>query len=340
MNELCNNGEPMRWVFFFTTIIFTTTVFANDCVKNRAVIEIGNYNTKFFQAVLNVCKNKINRVLLQKSTVLNFRENLENKRPLAFKKDILQKAESKIKETIKELKGKPDVIILANNLFKETTNGNEFLRKLKDGPSTKIIFVSTKTKAVLNFISAYTILGDSPSKYLVWDIGASGMNLTAFEKGVYHSHNDNLSSITFKNMVLNAIKKKTHLKKNSPNPLKEEGVRSSIELIRLYTRFELKKEFLELAKNRLLIGIGGPHTKTLKKLISNNKNFYSKEEIKIAIDRYSNKSDSDINTPSPDMQVTNLIMIYGQMLELRKENLLTINTNIINASILYPSFWE
>jgi len=327
----------MKWIITIL-FIFAFPALADDCAKNRAVLEIGAYSTKLFQAEVDICQNKIKKTLVRKTSIINFHQGLENKRPLRFKNKALEKAEQSIIKLIKQLQGSPELIILANNLFKETTNGKDFLRKLNK-QSSKVIFVSANTKAILNFISAYSILGGSAEKYLIWDIGASGMNMTAYEGGTYHTHKDNLSSLTFKNMVLNAVKKKTHLKNISPNPLGKEGVHASIEMIRLYTRFELKKEFLDLTKKRILIGIGGVHTKSLKNLVPNSKNYYSLEEIKLAIDKYADKKDEQIKSPSPDMQVTNLIMIYGQMLELGQEALLTINTNMIHSSLLYPEFW-
>ena len=47
----------MKWIitFFF---IYAFPALADDCAKNRAVLEIGAYSTKLFQAEVDICQNK------------------------------------------------------------------------------------------------------------------------------------------------------------------------------------------------------------------------------------------------------------------------------------------
>ncbi len=327
---------------FLISFFLVLSLEAKECDQTRIVVEIGSFSTKMTSALIDQCKNKIKKINLSKRLILNFKESMGNKRPLQFNQAFLDKAENQINEGLKEIKDitKGKTLILSNRLLDDTTNGKTFLRKLKKAHQAKVLFPSNQTNSILNFLATYAILEGNPEEYTIWDIGASGMEITLFEKGIYHIHTDNLSSVNFKNMILNAVKKKTHLKTNSPNPLSEEEVKASIEMIRLYSRFELKNEFINLSKKRILIGIGGVLNNTLKNFISKDKHYYSIDEIKKAIDVHTNKNDIKIDGISPETQMTNLIMIYGQMLEMGHQTVLTIKSEKTQAALLYPSFWK
>lgn len=332
----------MKIITLFISIFFVYDVWANNCATTRAVIDIGQKQTNTTVAKIDSCKNKITKIIYQKSTSIEFHKNLKNKRPLEFDEIFLKKASESLDSLYKKVKGfTPNHIsVLVPDSFKEVSNATTFLKRFKAKYKLRIFYPSKKLRSSLNLLSTYSMAGEDIEKYLVWNIDLDGTSLIYFDKGTFHFFHDNINSSHFKNMVLKGIKTKNDSEKATPNPIGESDLQKAIRMISLHSKFSIPSEFLEGIKNKVLVGIGELHYKGLAKLINNKRNYYTINDIKKSMEKHKDSEDYQIKVPSPEEQMTNLILIYGQIQTLGKESFLTLKVNPTFSALFHHEFWK
>jgi exopolyphosphatase/guanosine-5'-triphosphate,3'-diphosphate pyrophosphatase len=206
---------------------------------------------------------------------------------------------------------------VATSVFRKAHNGQAIIsswqKKLK---IKKMRVISQEEEAELGMKSVLTQLPKEMrdlSLFMVWDIGGGSMQMLGYDqKKQKHLYSGDLASVSFKNMVMEALQLKNMETEKTPNPIGDKK-ESAHKLAKSYASIHVPQKIKDLIKDKLMIGIGGVHHFSIRNQIGTKNDFYTLAEVKAAALIQSTKKDEELAGDYRSTDVTNLFLVSGFM---------------------------
>ena len=326
--------------------LFTPQAFAKkNCLRTRAAFDIGSGATRMTVAKVNICKNRIVKILKEVELPVFYKRFLDKSPDKTFNKEIQQtglESLRKLKEMARAFNPHHHVGV-ATQAFREARNGEDFIKTLSEELGVKIYIIQQKKEAIIGFLSALSAVQVDGSKLLVWDIGGGSMQLTGLnDQYQYLVHLDKLGSLNFKNLIIESIQGRNHKKRTTPNPIGKKGQKLAYKLAKHYANFQTPDTFLRKAHQSHIVGIGGVLYWSIRGMlkIKKSRNFFTRKEIAKAIEKYKTYNDKKIGGKYASSDVSNLILVLGFMDAMGIKKVETINLNMSHGMLIDKEFWK
>lgn len=310
-------------------ISFINVAQAKNCKEVRLGFDIGSGSTKMLVAKVDFCKQKVLEVLHTESRPISFNEDLEKNKTNILSPSIIEFGLKNLKEMVVKGKSfKPKKIYgVATSVFRKSKNGVETIKEYSKKLGIRLEVITQLDEAMLGYLSVKAFTDEK--QIVVWDIGGGSMQMwSQFENNRPETYLGDLASVTFKNMVIEVLEAKDLSTTSTPNPIgdKREQV---IALARSYARIHVPADLKEALKERVVIGLGGVHSQSIKNQLQLKEMKYTLEELDKASKVQALKSDNDLIGEYRSTDVTNLLLVQGFM-----EGLGIKEVKIVNASLL------
>lgn len=310
----------------------------NPCHKNRAVFDIGSATTKLLVAAVDTCQKRVVYIHEDVKVPVRYREDMIINSSDSLGKDIQVRGLQVLKSLkIRARKHKPsNYVAFYSRTLQRAKNGSGFLNAIEKDTKIQFVVLTKEQEAKLIYQAAIQFVGGDKSKYLVWDIGASQQRLSFQDKNGKFAHFFSpTAAVTFRDSVIDLTKTKTRA---TPNPLGEKGAKMAQQLAHELAKKELVPSFLEIIKDKQLVGVGGVHDENFKANVRDKDN-YNRQELKEAIDKNFNKSDARLGGPFASMSVTNMILVLSYMNVMKKDSVRTQKTNMMYGVLVDEDYW-
>lgn len=308
-----------------------------SCEKERGAFDIGSGATKFTYAKVDICKNKIVKVIAKIQFPLKFKEHLTLHNGLLLE-SIFVKASSDINAYLKSIKVDPkNVRAVATAAFRQAKNGESFIDRLSRTLAVKIHLITQEDEALLGFKGAQVVTGKKKENIVVWDIGGGSMQMSSFHLGSYDFYKGKLASVTLKNQVLKWQGKKH----GSPNPLGQYIGQRAIFHSSDYAKKYVPDSISNAIKaGKEVIGIGGVHYQSLRKQLHLSPNTpYSLYQLQKAFDERVHFHDQQFGGHYKETEATNLALVIGHMKALNIRTVLPVKVNLATGLLFAERFW-
>lgn len=337
-----------RMIFLLALLMclgFAHTGFAQEAtVVRRAAMDIGSANIKCAVADVDIATGRVVEMIETMSMKVDFAEDLARSYDSNLTEEIMVagiEALRKIKARALELKA-VEFSAAGGAVFRAARNGRAYFVRIENETGIPCRVISKQQAAMLNFHAAKQAMHSSPRAVLVWDIGGGSQNMTArsFDGGL-HFYLDNMASVTFKNVVIERIQKKTPATTTSPNPVSMEEVQVALTYIRGYAETTVPQLIATKLKNENMIvaGIGGVHYYSIPEVLGERNEFYTREEVAQALEEWTGKTDEDFDSKYAATRLTNLILVLGFMDALGINEIYPLKVNHSNGLLTAREFW-
>lgn len=312
-------------------IFISSNLFANKCFLKRAALDIGSGATKLKIAQVDICKNKIISLLVDKSFAVEYKSDLKRSKNNTFSYRVIKKGEDSFRLIEKILKQHSieKAIAVATSAFR-TSKNSSVLVDIAKKYFIDIKIITQKAEALLGYKAARLLSGSN--NYIVWDIGGGSMQmvykLNANEL-IYQGH---LASVPFREYIIKTVQKSS---KSSPNPISKDDTQTSLEYAKSYAIKDIPEAFKSLFdyKRANVIGIGGVHSKAILKAMGRTK-FYTRTQLKAFLSKQRLLSDEELSNKYASTSVSNLILVLGYMQALNIDKVITGNINLSDGLLL------
>lgn len=331
----------IRFIFIFI-FFFPLLVFSKDCLVKRGALEIGPSSTKISVAEIDICNPQLKKILYEKKIKINFLQNFikNSQKDLSFQ--FLEEGFQSIQDLIAYAKAfKPkSIIVIPSKFIQKLPKHLNFLSRLKKKTDLRVFKLKRKMEAILQFISLSEKYPRDLTGVLLWNIDPSGVSFTKYDGKNYHVYLDSISSVGFKNMILEGLLGKSHITHKTPNPLGHKSMKKALEMIQVYSKFNTPKSFKSWAPDSEVIGIGRIHNSDVLNLLTQDSKLYQLGAIEEAILKRKNLNDEQLNATNPSTQVSNLILVHGYMKSLGINKVTNMKINPTVGLLLHPFFWN
>lgn len=332
----------MKILFLFLIQLFIITSVSAGCIENRAAFDIGSGTTKLLVAEFDSCKQILVKTVFEDRRPIAFNDSLDHSADYRLDDHIFQKANQtllELKKLATDHKAKK-FFAVATSVFRKAKNGSEFAKKLSQTTKIKIKIITQEEEALLGHQVAIKTVSSpvNPKNSFVWDIGGGSMQMIVEQKKKYDIYNGELASVTFKNMVIEAIENKNSSEITTPNPLNSNW-ENAYKLAKSYAKIHVPNLFKNLSEKFDVIGIGGVHNNSVLRLIGTKNSFYTKEEVLDALKKYSSYSDDKLEGDYRATDITNLALVAGFMDELKIQKIYTVKTSMGHGILFWPKYW-
>lgn len=331
----------MRYIILSLLLSFSLN--AQECKSTRALLDIGSGTIKLLVAEVNRCQGKIEKILSDSESVA-----------VSHKQDLAQSGKrKKFSEAVmtrglialKELKAKGEAFsptewrALATAAFREAKNGSYYGSKIESELKVPLTIISQKEEALLG-LSAVEAAFPNESKLCVWDIGGGSMQITARnEKKEPLVYGGDLASVSFKNMVIEKIKKGSILNTNTPNPLGVDDAKKAVAMAKEYVSKKIDKHLKSLLPTCKMMGIGGVHYYSIKKQL-NAEEKYTREALTQILPVRALLDDKSIGGEYANTDVTNIALVLGLMEAMNLNEVYPVSANLSHGALTVKEFWK
>ncbi len=305
----------LTWVL--TSCSFTMG--RNSCVKERrGAFDIGSGTTKAVAVEVNTCHTPMATILWEESRALGLKEDLLKNNKLSD--EIYAEAQKVIGDLLQQLRehGVIHVSGVGTMALRQAPNGAEFLKSLGRKFDLPLRIITQKEEAALGAMSARTLRPEVASE-VIWDIGGASAQWVYKDQGQTQFILSDLASVSFKDQVLQATKKKS-AQVSSPNPLGKEGLLKAQQIARSHAQSFSKNLASAISKSQgAVLGIGGVHRFSVlgnlqkREFIAPQAQSYTREQLASAIKKSYQLNDEQIGGEFAATDVTNLVLVYSQM---------------------------
>lgn len=326
----------MKILTSLSIILFVQNVFAINCLENRGSLDIGSGTTKGLVAEVDVCHQKIVKVLFEDRLPLAFNEAMEKNPDQTIPSATVDEAVPKMKALIARMQEqKPThIFAVATSVFRVAKNGSNVAKALSEKTGVNIEVISQDQEAELGFLSALAQkeIGNV-NGVVVWDIGGGSMQMYARDNRQVKIFKGNLASVTFKNEVLKVLKFKSPNDNASPNPLAQDRF-SAIQLAKNHAYRNVPEWFKEHAGSSRWIGVGGVLASSIQDQVEKKANEFSQEGLAKTLEERSKLRDDQIQSDYRITDVTNLALVLGYMRALSISKVETVKASLGQGLLL------
>ena len=323
-------------------LLIEQSVLANEmltqCEENRSALDIGSGATKYKVFKINHCEKKIVSTLFEKQYPILFKENLNKDQNVEknFSPEIFLEFETALKEVIEFNKTYKVVRFrgAATEAFRQSKNGAQFLAKLAEKENLQLTVISQDEEAQLGFKAAFLDSKSTDKKNkLMWDIGGGSMQIVLFDQNIFHSYLGKMASVSFKDLVINEVKKLDSTKINSPNPLSKTEVDAALVLARSNVKSIPPAIKEKISPDTEVVGVGGVFQFSLLGQLKKEDGF-SLKDLKSLLVKRTNLNDEDFKSKYASTELTNIILVSGFMEELKIPQLKVRKVNLTEALVM------
>lgn len=126
----------------------------------------------------------------------------------------------------------------------------------------------------------------------------------------------------------------------SPNPLGQLTGKRTLAYVEKYAKEDLPEDFIEEAKKREVIGIGGVHYFSVRDQLNLEADVpYSKYQVQKAFEKHVNFSDRELQGNYRETEVTNLALILGYMNTLGIKTVMPERVNLSTGLLFSEKYW-
>lgn len=309
----------MKKLLFLSFLFFTAHIQAKTCESIEAGIDIGSGSIKLLIAKIDKCQMEIKGILVKDSKAVDFNSDFLKSPKGEISQELILKAEEILAEYKKQaLQNKAKTVsAAATSVFRKARNGKTIIstwqKKLK---IKRMMVISQEEEAELGMKSVLTQLPQDLrdlSRIVVWDIGGGSMQLLGYDQQKQkHLYTGDLASVSFKNMVMEALQFKNMETEKTPNPISDKK-ESAFLLAKSYAKIHIPQIVKDMIKEKVVIGIGGVHQYSIRNQIGTKNDFYTLAEVKAAALIQSTKKDEELTGDYRSTDVTNLFLVSGFM---------------------------
>lgn len=322
-------------------IIFSFQLaFAKDCLQNRGSLDIGSGTTKGLVAEVNICEQKIIKILFEDRLPLSFNEALEKSPDQTIPQATLDEAIPQMNDLVNKMQElKPTQIkAVATSVFRVAKNGKQAAKKISEAIKVPITVITQDQEAELGFLSALaasktSFTRQTINKVIVWDIGGGSMQMYADHNGKKEIYKGNLASVTFKNEVLKVLQFKDPKTTTSPNPIATNR-EAAIQLAKNHAYQNVPKYFKENAPTATWLGVGGVLSASIQNQTSKEKSEFTQEELNQTLIERSKLSDAQLKGDYKSTDITNMALVLGYMKALKIEKVETVKASLGEGLLL------
>jgi exopolyphosphatase / guanosine-5'-triphosphate,3'-diphosphate pyrophosphatase len=311
----------------------------SGCIEHRTAFDIGSETTKMKVAKVDQCEGKIVKVVCRKEIKVSYADNIQNKAFTAHVQDRGIVAIQALKREAKEC-GSEKFSGAATAAFRNATNADHFLERIKKVTGVHVELVSQDEEAILGYLAAVSALGQVEKKLVVWDIGGSSMQITMEDdQGDFIIYRGSLASVSFKRKIINDLQHQSPKIIASPNPIGRKNLDAALE-IAMQAAEEVPDEIkIKVGKKETIIaGIGGVHNASVRQQLQ-SKNIYKRDDILAVLDFRLTLTDREIGGNYAQTEVSNLILVLGYMNKLDINAVRLLDVNLTDGILIDPDFW-
>lgn len=327
-----------KYFYIVLFFLFTSVIHAEEsCLENRAALDIGSGATKYKVFSFDHCKHQIDKLIFEKQFPILFKENLNKSADKKFTEPVLKE----FSEAISEIKKKNEELKvvqfkgMATEAFRQSENGKEFLKIISDKENISLQVITQEEESNLGFKAAFQNEAKSTAgkNQMMWDIGGGSMQIVLKENDQYFRYLGKLASVSFKDLVIKEIKKKSLDELKTPNPLTVKEVKLSTQLAKDEVKNipnNLKKK---IGKNTVIVGVGGVFQYSLLGQLKKEKEFTLKD-LKKLIKSQRKLKDEELKSTYASTDVTNIILVASFMEALKINHIIVRKANLTDAIVL------
>jgi hypothetical protein len=323
---------------FISIIFFPFLAYGNGCLETRAALALHTNHARLVIAEVDKCKSTISKYFLEMDTTLDLISGIRKKDYLLTLKlqGYAINTLEKLAKNAREFRPK-NLILVPSKSLKKMKNYLEFFKEIQKAINCKIVLPNLETESILGFLAAKLKVPKSPIPLMSWTINDSGTFWVIEDQiGGFKTFYEKLSPFIFKDMIIEGVLKKDHLKVSSPNPLGLEKVTESEKLLEVYAKYNLDKFLQEKSSNYNVIGIGNFYShlgETINGLLP-------LDQLRTSLVKTSNFSDDQIGGEFPDLQITNLILAIKMMETMGISKVTPVSVNEADGSLVFEDFWK
>jgi exopolyphosphatase/guanosine-5'-triphosphate,3'-diphosphate pyrophosphatase len=322
------------YLILLTSFFISFEALAKNCQEVRMGFDIGSGTTKVLVAKVDFCESKIIEVLFTDSRPVSFNEDLEKSKDDTLSPAIIEQGLKTLAGMVRKGKiYKPKKTYgVATSVFRKAHNGANVIRGYSKKLNLKLEVISQHDEALLGFLSARSFTNEK--NIVVWDIGGGSMQMwSQHERDKPKTYLGDLASVTFKNMVIEAIQLKDPNNIISPNPMVDKR-EQAVALARAYAKIHVPADLKIAIGESKIVGIGGVHSQSIKKQLQLKGMIYTLDELDKAGKVQSEKSDKDLEGEYRTTDVTNLLLVQGFMEGLGIKEVTIVNASLLQGAIL------
>ena len=342
---------------FLFLLIISSITFAQSpeatkdkCHVNRAVFDIGSGSTKLFFATVNTCDKTIAQVHLQTFIPVPYQAALDASEKNGFNANVIGQGQRAIEDLLKKCREKAPVheaYGVATAAFRQGKNAHAVLKQFKKELGVDIAIINQNAEAILGLVA---VEHDSAHKnqnlpVIVWDIGGGSQQIiTRGPQGELITLGGAVATETFKKMLIEELHEKDSTQVTTANPIGIAKINDAFEIAHNMLAFPARhatRLFNHVDKtNHQVIGIGAVHDSAIK-VIRNNTNTYTKDELMDAIKKYAGHNDEQMMEVAHDTHakfagnlVSNLILLHAMMDAFQIEKVTVAPINASDALLI------
>lgn len=328
--------------FFFLLPFIAFSAEATTVV--RAALDIGSGATKLRVAEVNLKTQKIERVLVNESFVVQYHEELEKSTDHTFNEKVMETGLEALKKS-KEIALKhnaENVVAVATASFRKAANVQQFIDKIYRETGIKVHIIDQQLEGILAFVATSAQANTDPSNLVVWDIGGGSFQFSALDQeGNISVYRGTDASIPFKNHIIKAIKKADPIVLGTPNPFDVHEMRYAEYDARLIAKrvdIFFKKKIRD--PQTKIIGIGNIFAYGIYPLVG-RKDLFTKGELSEKVQLLAGKTDKDLGGDAyVNVAVSNSILVLGFMRSLHIHQMNIMDINNADGALLHADFWK
>lgn len=328
-------------IFIHATLLLFLTSCASfnagkkdPCLENRSALDIGSGATKFKIFAVDICEKKIIKVVFEEEKSILFKEDLEKSGDQKFSMQVQSELKTFLEKVKNQNKNFQVTLTLgvATEAFRASLNGKELIEEVSALFHWPLKVISQEEEARLGFLSASSKFPEiRNTRSMVWDIGGGSMQMVVnLDEGMNY-YFGKIASVSFKNLVIEKIKKQKEL--TTPNPLSRKEVESALKL----THKEAQKELTAIKKmipsDLIVVGVGGVFQYSLLKQMG-LKDQFSNLNLASALSSRTGFSDADFKSEYASTELTNLILVKGFMDYLGIKNIQVGKVNLTEGVVM------
>lgn len=316
----------------FFVLFFSSSAWAKDCLRRAGALDIGSGSTKALAAELDVCEDRVVRILFQKNIPLAFNESLGRSSSGLIETKLIKEAGAKIAALVKEMRELKieKVSAAATSVFRKAANGEAAAADIGRAAGIPVKILSQAEEAAVGARSALSKLpkqGDAKAPLVVWDIGGGSMQMWSRDGAETRLFEGDLAAVSFKNRVLRELQGKDPKEVASPNPLGKSRGRA-VRLAKEDARAKVPEFFRRNAARARWVGIGGVLAISVQEQAAPGLRAFSRGEVSRALQARAVLRDEQIAGDYRATEVTNLALVLGYMETLGLRNIETVEVSL------------
>lgn len=327
------------------SIIFFTILASSQCnadIERRAAIDIGSGGTKVAIADIDTDTNHIVQILFDTSFPVPYQASLDKSVDGTFDpetKALGLKTFNQIRELTDQYQVQK-IAAIATSAFRKANNSKEYISEVETQTQIPIQIIPQREEGEIAFFSTLANGAFRPDDAVVIDVGTGSIQITTAnsENGITVYMGEQMGSVAFRNYIIAAIQENDLEDTNTPNPISEEDLKLADSYARAFARKAYPIIKQKIQSQGSVIGIGRFFYHSVRPLASEGE-VITRRGLRAFIEQSLNKSDTELNNPFADVDVSNCILTLAIMKALHIQEIRPIETTTTRGLLVAPAYW-